>query len=137
MPWLTEAIRTLAGPATPEETPAWVARIGHPVRRLLVIQFLRITPLPILRLVAVLGFGLVPWIWDVQPTPQAIATGLVLAGLWLLPARRLRAQRAARARLLVALPVQARDGAEAGALGMLVIPPALGATLALAAWLIP
>src|SRR5690606_35493405 len=55
VPWVQEATRTLAGPPVPDEVPRWLLRGRDPLRRLVIRQFWRSTPVPGLRLWALLG----------------------------------------------------------------------------------
>lgn len=125
--WLVEATRTLAGPPQPEPTPAWAKRIPDPWTRLLVIQFWRVTPLPALRLVIVLGLALFTAARAAPPSGPAIALGLAAIGVWVVPAGTLARDRIARARLAGALPLdRVRRGGRAGALALAaLLAPAL------------
>ncbi len=133
VPWLAEATRTLAGPPRPEETPAWLRWIGDPWARLLLVQFLRLTPVPMLRLAAVLGFVIWIALRDQPPGGPAVAAGLALIGLWLIPARVLVDERRSRARMAGALPLPApmRFGG-VGRVWMLLAAPAVLVVAALA-----
>ena len=124
VPWLAEATKTIAGSPRPEPTPAWIRQIRDPWSRLLVVQFVRLTPLPMLRLVALLGFGAWLILRDAGPSGPSIAALLALIGLWLIPARSLVAQRESRARLGGALPLDAarRSGGPGNAWGLLAAP---------------
>jgi hypothetical protein len=124
VPWLAEATRTIAGPPQPEPTPAWIRRIRDPWSRLLIIQFIRLTPLPMLRLLALLSFGAWTVVSDHAPTGPSIAALLALVGLWLIPARSLHLQRTARSRLAGSLPLPpaARAGSSGMGLGWLLAP---------------
>ncbi|NVB41788.1 hypothetical protein G6O69_28400 [Pseudenhygromyxa sp. WMMC2535] len=128
IPWLAEASRTVAGPPQPEPTPRWLERLPDPWLRLQVAQFLRLTPLPALRLAAVAACALIIGLREADPSGPAWATALALCGLWLAPAQRVRGDRAARARMAGALPLapsrrQGRAGAAATLL--LWLPAAL------------
>lgn len=109
VPFLAEATRTLAGPPEPEPLPRWVAAIRHPLRRLMLTQFFRLSPLPVLRLVLLIGWGGLAWTRAAAPSVPNLVVGAALAGLWLVPAGAVRAQRALRERLLAPLPTPRRD----------------------------
>lgn len=108
VPYLAETTRTLAGPPEPEPIPRWVAAIGDPSRRLVLIQFLRLSPLPLVRLVVFIGWGTVVLTRSTPPGAPAVVVGSALAGLWLMPARAVFGERRARARLLASLPTRER-----------------------------
>ncbi len=106
VPWVHEATRTLAGPPIPEAVPRWLL-VGHdPARHLLVRQFWRVTPVPGLRLFALLGGG--TWIGlAAAPSVSAAAIVLALAAAWLVPGARVVALRPGRVRMCAALPLAA------------------------------
>lgn len=114
IPWLAQATRSLAGPPVPEPAPRWALAIEDPVRRLLVVQFLRATPVPMLRLGLVLGFGVLG-VWRAEANAVWFAFGLAAVLAWLLPALRLRTkERPMLERMTAPLPlsgshVEARD----------------------------
>lgn len=119
VPWLREAMRTLAGPPTPEPAPRWIGAVSDPVLRLLLLQHLRLTPVPRLRLWALLGCA---GVLALRGRPLGAAElGLLVAtaALWLLPAAAVLRERDARARLLAPLPVRP---AGARALALLLAP---------------
>lgn len=108
IPWLAEATRTLAGPPVPEPAPGWIVRLRDPMLRLVLLQHQRLTPLPRLRLLALVGVAIA---FAVRGKPLAVAHLGVLLGLvalWLVPALALVRQRERRARALGALPVTSR-----------------------------
>jgi hypothetical protein len=125
VPFVAEATRTLAGPPVPESTPGFIARMKDPVLRLLVLQFWRETPLPSLRLLAVVGAA--AWV-ALTTAPTAPHAALLLAAclLWLVPAGTLARARAARTRFLATLPLpeRQRDGGHPIAAALLWAPPA-------------
>jgi hypothetical protein len=105
VPWLSEATRTLAGPPQPEATPAWASKISDPWIKLLVIQFWRITPLPYLRLVLVVGVAAVTWLRTDPPTGPLVAVAMACVGAWLIPAGAVLRESTSRARMCGALPL--------------------------------
>jgi hypothetical protein len=134
VPWLTEATRTLAGAPRPLAPSRLVGWIRDPVRRLLAIQLLRITPLPVFRLLALCAWGALLLAWDRPPSLPELAVGASLVGLWLVPARAIARHRSARATMFahLPLPLPQRSGSDRLMIVLLVCPPAL---LALAVWL--
>jgi hypothetical protein len=105
VPWLTEATRTLAGPPQPEPTPGWVRRVPDAWARLLIVQFLRMTPLPYLRLAILIGLTVHAGFAAGAPGGPAIALSFAAIGLWMVPAGTVARARSARARLAGALPL--------------------------------
>lgn len=128
VPWVHEAVRTLAGPPVPDPVPRWL-RLGHdPLRHLVLRQFWRVTPVPGLRLWALLGGA--AWIGlAARPSVAAAAVVMALAAAWLVPGARLRALTAGRARLASPLPLPptARAGWSPGAWMVLAAPVVLAA----------
>lgn len=122
VPRLHESIRSLAGPAEVDPPPAIVGRLPAALR-LDVLQWLRLRPLPLARLVALVGWTALVISRGSPPGAAHLAVGLALAGLWLAPWAAVARDRRRRALLLAALPVAA--GARRGAL--------CGASLAIAA----
>ncbi len=124
VPWLAEATRTIAGSPKPEPTPGWIRTIRDPWLRLLVVQFVRLTPLPLLRLASLLSFAAWLVVRSQSPSGPAIAALLALIGLWLIPARALAHQRPSLARLAGALPLDAasRSGGTTKMVVLLVMP---------------
>ncbi|PRQ07287.1 hypothetical protein [Enhygromyxa salina] len=105
VPWLTEATRTLAGPPQPEPTPSWVRKLRDPWARLIIVQFLRMTPLPYLRLAIVVGLAVHAALAEGAPGGPGIALSLAAIGLWIVPAGTVARAGVARARLAGALPL--------------------------------
>jgi hypothetical protein len=135
--WLAEATRSLAGPPEPPARPAWVGRLAEPTR-MFVTQWLRLTPVPMLRLAALLGWGGYLLLRGARPTAPTVATLLGLAALWLVPLQTLARQRRRNAALLAALPVPtaARTGRSPTlALAIAGVPVALVLALGLR-WLV-
>lgn len=130
VPWLHEAIRTLAGPPVPEPVPGWSLLGRDPVGHLLVRQLWRTTAVPGLRLFAMLGGT--TWIaLAASPSVAALATVLALVAVWLVPAMRIRALASGRARLCAPLPLpEAGRAGRSWVLWVVVLAPA-GASLAL------
>jgi hypothetical protein len=134
VPWVHEAVRTLAGPPVPEPVPRWLLVGRDPLRRLVLRQFWRATPVPGLRLLALLGGA--AWIGlAARPSVPAAAIVLALAAVWLVPAARLRALTPGRARLAAPLPLPpaARAGRSSSAwavLGAPVLAAVVGVALA-------
>lgn len=104
VPWVHEAMQTLAGPPVPEAVPAWLLAGHDPVRRLVLQQFWRTTPVPGLRLIVLLG-GAAWMAFAAPPSVPVAAIGLGLAAAWLVPGMRVRALAANRARLCSTLPL--------------------------------
>ncbi len=132
--WLAEAMRSLAGPPEPPPRPAWVGRLASPTTRLWTTQWLRLTPAPLLRLWLLLGWGGYLLVRAQAPGVPAVAVGLGLAALWLLPLQTLARQRRRNAALLTSLPVPARVRAgHAGGLAaaMVAVPGLLAGALVL------
>lgn len=132
--WLAEAVRSLAGPPEPPPRPAWVARLATPGTRLLVTQWLRLTPAPLLRLALLLGWAGYLLLRAAPPTAPVAAVGLGLGALWLLPLQTLARQRRRNAALLAMLPLPpaTRAGRSPGlSLAIAGVPVALAAALAL------
>ncbi|MCA9649549.1 MAG: hypothetical protein KC501_06545, partial [Myxococcales bacterium] len=97
-PWVHEAIKTLAGPPVPEPVPRWLLLGRDPLRHLVIRQFWRTTPVPGLRLLALLGGS--AWIGlAAAPSVPAAAIVLALAAAWLVPGARLQGLAIRRARL--------------------------------------
>ncbi|MBL9101425.1 MAG: hypothetical protein JNL82_10740 [Myxococcales bacterium] len=114
--WLAEATRSLAGPPEPPPRPAWLGRVGSPVLRLWLTQWLRLTALPVLRGVVLVAWALYLGLRAAPPTAPTIALGLALAALWLMPLQALARARRRSAAMLVRLPVSPSLGATAAAL---------------------
>lgn len=102
--FLSEASRTLAGPPIPEPTPPTIERLRDPVLRLLVLSLWRETPVPMLRLLAVVG-GAALVSLSAVPGPAHLAVWLATCVLWMVPATVVLRGRALRARLLSTLPL--------------------------------
>lgn len=135
VPWVHEAVRTLAGPPVPEEVPRWLRHGRDPMRRLVVQQFWRTTPVPGVRLWALLlGAGWVALAAD--PSVPAAAVVLALAAGWLLPGASVAALRPERARLAAALPLppSARRGRSWSAWALLSVPVVASAAAVALAW---
>jgi hypothetical protein len=135
--WLAEAMRSLAGPPEPPPRPAWVGRIESPTTRLWATQWLRLTPGPLLRLGLLLGWGCWLMFRAQAPGVPAVAVGLGLVALWLLPLQTLARQRRRNAAFLTSLPLPARTRAgHAGGLVMAMLAvPVLVAVAVLLRWL--
>jgi hypothetical protein len=128
IPWLAEATRTLAGPPVPEPAPRWIVRLRDPMLRLLLLQHQRLTPLPRLRMWALLGVAIV---FAVRGKPLAVAhLGVLVAlvALWLVPALALVRAGPRRQRALAALPVVPRRPVAAL---LLALPPVVAIVVAL------
>lgn len=108
VPWVHEAMRTLAGPPVPEAVPGWLLWGRDPVRHLWLRQFWRMTPVPGLRLWAMILVA--AWMAAAAPPSLSIAAlGLTVVAAWLVPAGRLARLLAIRRRLLSTLPLAAAD----------------------------
>lgn len=111
--WLAEATRSLAGPPEPPALPGWVRRFESPVLRLWLTQWLRLTALPVLRGVVLIGWALYLGLRAAAPTAPAIALGLALAALWLMPLQSVARAWRRSAGILMRLPVRRSPGAVA------------------------
>ena len=136
--WLAEATRSLAGPPEPPPRPSWVGKLAEPTR-MFVTQWLRLTPVPTLRLAALLGWGGFLLLRGAPPTAPTVATLLALAALWLVPLQTLARQRRRNAGSLAALPVPA--AARAGrspalARAVVGVPVVLAVALGLRWWVL-
>jgi hypothetical protein len=122
VPWLRQAMRTLAGPPTPQQAPRWIAAIRDPALRLALLQHQRLTPVPMLRLAMLVGTALV--LTFKASVPDLAQTGILagLVALWLVPATALQRHAAAKRRLFAPLPI--RD-ARGRALACLLAPVAV------------
>lgn len=135
VPFVAEATRTLAGPPVPEATPRMIATLRDPVLRLLVLQFWRRTPLPTLRLLALLGVAI--WVGSrTTLSPAPVAVFVAFAALWIVPAVALTKEREVRARMLATLPLDAtqRTGRHRRAAALAWAPVLTGAVLVAARW---
>jgi len=137
VPFLSEAQKTLAGPAVPEPSPVWLRALPTPGLRLWALQFVRLTPVPTLRLLLLVVA--VPLAWKSPSLPLGLALVGAASLLWLLPARAVARLRPARRRWLAALPVAPalREGRNPAAQALLGLPVALALLVALAGWIRP
>src|SRR5690606_34574303 len=135
VPFLSEAQKTLAGPAVPEPSPVWLRALPTPGLRLWALQFVRLTPVPTLRLLLLVVA--VPLAWKSPSLPLGLALVGAASLLWLLPARAVARLRPARRRWLAALPVAPalREGRNPAAQALLGLPVALALLVALAGWI--
>ncbi len=138
VPWLMQSVRTLAGPPVPEALPPWITAIRHPVRRLLLLQWLRLTPVPRLRVVLLLL-----WIgWAITRgavlSAPAIAVGVCLTMVWLVPNRALAREARQRMRALGHLPVPstASEGREPLLTTLAWIPAVTVALIIVRHWIV-
>jgi hypothetical protein len=136
VPFVAEATKTLAGPPRPEPAPRWAQRVRDPVLRLLVLQFLRETPVPLLRLAVLLGCATWLCLASVPPDGPKWALLCAATGLWLVPASAVARGRALRARLLAALPVpeSQRNGVHRASHLWLAAPAAASLSAVLLRW---
>lgn len=134
--WLAEAMRSLAGPPEPPPRPEWVGRLASPTMRLWTTQWLRLTPGPLLRLGLLVGWGCWLLLRAEAPGVPAVAIGLGLAALWLLPLQTLARQRRRNAALLASLPLpaRARAGHAGGLVAAMVAVPGVLALALLLRW---
>lgn len=136
VPWVHEAVRTLAGPPVPDAVPRWLLLGKGPLRHLVLRQLWRSTPVPGLRLWALLLGA--AWIGlAARPSVSAAAIVVALAAGWLVPAARpLRALAAGRARLCSPLPLSAvdRTGRSASAWVVVASPVVVAAAVVVVAW---
>ena len=116
-----------------------VASIRDPVRRVLVLQLLRATPVPLLRLALLLAFVVWVAMSDDSPGAATIAFGFVLAGVWLVPCRPLWLERARRERWLAPLPLSTRRRAGRDPLvtALVLAPTGAAALVLLLRWSVP
>lgn len=135
VPWVHEAVRTLAGPPVPEDVPRWLLVGKDPLRHLVLRQLWRSTPVPGLRLGGlVIGAA---WIGlTAAPSVPAAAIVVALGAAWLVPAARLRALTPGRARLCAPLPLppSARAGRSVGAWVAIAAPVVLAAAVVAVGW---
>lgn len=135
VPWVHEAVRTLAGPPVPDPVPRWLLVGRDPLRHLVLRQLWRGTPVPGLRLWA-LWIG-AAWLGlAAQPSVPSAAIVVALAAAWLVPAARLHALASGRARLCgpLPLPAAARTGRSASAWVVIAAPVAVAAAVVILAW---
>ena len=105
-------------------------RLRDPVLRLLLLQHQRLTPLPRLRLLALIGLAIA---FAVRGKPLAVAHfGVLFAtvALWLVPALALVREGPQRRRAIAAMPVVPR---RALAAVLLALPPVIAIAIVLAA----
>lgn len=133
VPWLAQATRTLAGPPVPIAVPRIIARTRDPALRLFLFQLWRTTPVPGLRLGALLGIA--GWIGLVAGlTAPRAALVVALATAWIVPGLRVLVRGAAsRAAALSGRPGASavHSGRPAGAWAWLLGPALLAAGLCL------
>ncbi|MEX1362198.1 MAG: hypothetical protein AB1Z98_03685 [Nannocystaceae bacterium] len=135
VPWVHEAVKTLAGPPVPEPVPGWLLVGRDPVQHLVVRQFWRTTPAPSLRLWGLLGGA--AWIGlAASPSVPAAAIVLALGAVWLVPGATLRSLAPARARLCGPLPLSSagRAGRSLRAWAVLAAPVAVALLTVALAW---
>lgn len=136
VPWVHEAMRTLAGPPVPDAVPRWLLVGRDPLRHLVLRQLWRVTPVPGLRLVALLGGA--AWIGlAARPSVSAAAIVLALCAVWLVPAARPVWELAAgRARLVAPLPLPAaaRGGQSRAAWVVIAMPAVVAVAVVAVAW---
>jgi hypothetical protein len=106
VPWVVEATRTLAGPPIPDDAPRWLGLVRDPALRLWLLQLWRVTPVPTLRLVALLGWAAYVAGAAAVDVPRLAVLG-ALCALWLVPAGAVARLRPGRARVFAPLPVSA------------------------------
>ncbi|MBX7080587.1 MAG: hypothetical protein K1X88_15425 [Nannocystaceae bacterium] len=106
VPWLREAMRTLAGPPVPERASRWIAAVADPALRLVLLQHERLTPAPRLRLVLLLATAVVLALRGTPLSAGEVGLALALCALWLVPAAALLRHGAVRRAALAALPVR-------------------------------
>ena len=125
VPWLFEAIRTLAGPPIPEVAPAWVRNIKSPTIRLVLIQFMRVTPLPYLRAGLTVAWAAGLLMGQLYAATVIIGT-TVAAGIWIVPNLQLYRNAHKRASLCGGLPLagNARRGTPTSVHYVVLLPAA-------------
>lgn len=125
VPWLGQATRTLAGPPIPIPVPKTIARIRDPALRLFALQLWRTTPVPGLRLGALLSIA--AWIGLVAGlTPARAAVVVALATAWIVPGLRVLLRGAAsRAATLAGGPIAAGHAARPAGAWVWILAPAL------------
>ncbi len=137
VPWLEEAIRTLAGPPRPERQPRWIAFFARdPAIQICWLQFSRLTTGTAARLAIVVSFTVYLGFRSEPPTSVSIGIGVGISVFWLLPLRTLRNQERLRSVLCAALPVRsmARSGRTSIVFPYLLLPPIVLASVALVRW---
>ncbi len=122
VPWLREAMRTLAGPPVPERPSRWIAAIADPALRLVLLQHERLTPAPRFRLLLLLATAAVVAVRGAALSAAEVGLALALCALWLVPAASLVRHGPARRAALAALPVRSPT---ARARALLVAPVAV------------
>ena len=135
VPWVHEAVRTLAGPPVPDPAPRWLLAGRDPLRRRVLLQLWRSTPVPGLRLWGLLLGA--AWIGlSARPSVPAAAIVVALGAVWLVPAVRLRALAPGRARLCgpLPLPPPARRGRSPGAWLVVASPVLVAAAVVAVGW---
>ncbi|MEE9386528.1 MAG: hypothetical protein V3V08_24195 [Nannocystaceae bacterium] len=105
--WLSEMIKTLAGPPLPVACPPWVSHIPSPLAQILILRMLRLSPFTRLRFVAVVGSGLYLALRTAGPTLPSAVTFTVVVMCWLLPLRPVAGQRGRPQTWLATLPLPA------------------------------
>jgi hypothetical protein len=135
VPWVHEAMRTLAGPPVPDAVPRWLLLGRDPVRHLVLRQLWRVTPVPGLRLWALVGGATWIGLWA-RPSVPAAALVVALGAAWLVPVARLLDLAAGRARLCAPLPLPAavRAGGAQGAWVVVALPVVVAAAVVAVGW---
>jgi hypothetical protein len=124
---LAEADRTLAGPPRPERAPRWLV-LRDPLHRVVALELLRGSPLPLLRL-SLLGACATSFVsGEVSATASTLVVALACAALWVLPnAGCLRRLAPARDRFFAALPLRRGPASFTRAVAALPVAFVLGA----------
>lgn len=105
VPWLEEARKSLGDFDQASPVPIWIRQIRDPVFKLIAIQWLRLTPLPHLRLLALLGYSI--WLFFDQSSPSLIdvSIGSILIAWWILPTHKVFSQKKRISQLCSPLPL--------------------------------
>jgi len=124
VPWVAEASRTLDGPATPHH--GHVLRcIGSPALRMWLAQVWRLTPVPALRVVALLGWSALVGLGAVAPDAVVLGVGLLLIAAWLMPLGTVFDERRRISSIMAPLPLTGTTAAAVATSTVVLTPVAI------------